>query len=348
MERRDRVGGHAVRHHGYEHMVRGERGEKPPLQHGVEVVEPIGRGQDLADRIPVQGGGERYCVGTNAGLLEKTETDSGHAGKFIVVAGLDALPTDEFEVREHRGDEVVAVCKPGLGRLDGDAERREVRMIHARPRAQSFRPAARLQCRKQTAAAFVAEEVRDEREGVRPVVRAQRRDRERERDGADLANRFDVEPRGQKPLPVERRGDARWLEVAPRYRSEARPHPVFQHIERLAADDYELHQARRVAALVECDQLVPDIGAGPIRKRLRITDQEPRKGVTRVEGLPPGGKAAKPVAAPPRDVLRVHDLTLALDVFAVEPRGDEELGEAVERAFEVRGVDIEEIGGMGE
>ena len=67
-----------------------------------------------------------------------------------------------------------------------------------------------------------------------------------------------------------------------------------------------------------------------------------------VEGLLPRGKAPEPIAAAPRDVLGVHDLALALDVLSVEPGGDEELGESVERAFQVRGVDVEEVARVGE
>ena len=69
MERCDGVGGHALPHHRHEHAVRVERGEKPPLDHGVEVVEPVGPGQDLSDRIHVQGGGERYRVGAGSALV---------------------------------------------------------------------------------------------------------------------------------------------------------------------------------------------------------------------------------------------------------------------------------------
>ena len=172
MERCDGVGGHALPHHRHEHAVRVERGEKPPLDHGVEVVEPVGPGQDLSDRIHVQGGGERYRVGAGSALVQKTEADPCHARKLLVVARLDPLLADEIEVREHRGDDVVGVRKPHLGGLDRDAERREIRVPNARPCAQPFRPAARLQRREQAAAAFVAEEVRDQNKRVCPVMRA--------------------------------------------------------------------------------------------------------------------------------------------------------------------------------
>ena len=183
---------------------------------------------------------------------------------------------------------------------------------------------------------------------MRPVVRAQRRNRERERDAANLPDRFDVEPRRQESFRIERHGDARRLEFAAGHHAEPRPHPVFQHVERLPADDDELHEVRRVGALVEIDQLVADRGAGAVREGLRGADQEPRERMTRIESLLPCGVPAHPVAAQPRDELRVHDLSLALDVLAVEAGGDEELGEAVERAFEVRGVDVEEVARVGE
>ena len=99
---------------------------------------------------------------------------------------------------------------------------------------------------------------------------------------------------------------------------------------------------RRVAAFVEGDQRVADVGARAVRERLRVAGQEPRERMSGIEGLPPRGQAAEPVVAAARDELGVHHLALALDVLAVEARGDEELGEPVERAFEVRGVDVEE------
>ena len=131
--------------------------------------------------------------------------------------------------------------------------------------------------------------------------------------------------------------------------SKPRPHPALQHVERFAADDDELHQVRRVVALVEVDQLVADVGAGAVGERRRCSRPgTPRGDDGGSSALPPRGEPAEPIVAAPRDVLRVHDLAFALDVLAVEPRGDEELGEAVERAFEVPGVDIEEVVRVGE
>ena len=219
VERRDGIGGRALRHHRHECTLRDQRGEKPPFQRGVEVAEAVGRGQDLVRRIHVQGGGQRHRVGAGAGLVEKAEPDPRHARELVVVARLDASLADEGEAGEDRGDDVVDVREPRLGELDPDPEDREVRMLEARPRAQPLRPAACLQRREQAAAAFVAEEVRDERERPRRVVRAERRDLEREPEGADLAHRLDIEPCRQAPFRVERRGDAQ----APRRRVAAPP-----------------------------------------------------------------------------------------------------------------------------
>ena len=265
-----------------------------------------------------------------------------------MVARLDALFADEVQIGEHRGDDVVAMGEPRLRRLDGHHERREVPVPHARPRAQPFRPAPCLQRREQAAAAFVAEEVGDEVERVRPVVRAHRRNRERERDGADLPDRLDLEQCGQEALRVERSFDPRRVVVAAGHGGEPRPDPAFQHVERLAADDDEFHQVRRVGARVKVDQLVADIAAGTVGQRLGVPHQEARERMAGIERLPPRGEAAEPIAAAARDVLGVHDLTLAPDVLAVEPRSDEELGEAVQRAFEMRGVDVEEVARVGE
>ena len=187
-----------------------------------------------------------------------------------------------------------------------------------------------------------------ERERPRRVVRAERRDLEREPEGVDLAHRLDVEPCRQAPFRVERRGDAQALGVASRRRREPLPDPVLQRVERLAADDRELHQVGRVVALVEVDQLVPDVGAGTVREGRRVPAQEARERMAGIEGLLPCSQAPEPVVAPPRDVLGVHHMALAIDVLGIEPGRDEELGEPVERAFEMRGVDIEEIVRMGE
>ena len=347
-ERRDRVRGDALRHHRHQHPVRGEHGQEAPLECGVEVAVVPGRGQDLADRVHVQGGCQGDRVRTRPRLVHEAEADPRHACQLLVVARLDALFADEVEVREHRGDDLVPMVEPVLGGLDGDPERREVPMSQAGPCAQAFRPPARLQRREQAAGALVAEEVRDERERASPVVRPQRRDREREGDGPHLAHRLDVEPRGQAAVRVERNGDAWPLDVATRHLRKSLPHHAFEHCERLVADHHELHQVRRIVALVEGDQLVADVGTRAIREGLRIPHQEPREGMARVEGLPPGGEASKPIIAQPRHVLGVHDLAFALDVLPVEPRGDEELGEAVERAFEMGGVDVEEVARVGE
>ena len=348
VERRGGVGGGALRHHRHQHAVRGERGEKPPFDRGVEGVEPVGGGQDLAGRIHVQGAGEGDRVGAGAALFLEAEADPRHAGELVVMARIDPLLADQGEVREDQGDDVVGVPDSRFGRLDPDAERREVRVLDAHPRAQRPRPAARLQRREQAAAAFVSEEMRGERERLRPVVRAQRRDREREQDRAALADRLDVESRRQGPFPVERHGDAPALDVAARHRREPHPRPVFQHVQRLAAEDRELHQVRGVVVLVEADQLVAEVGAGAVRERLRVPDGKARERVAGVEGLPPRGRVPALVAAAPGDVFRVHDLALALDVLAVEPGRYEEPGEAVERAVEMGGVDLEEIDGVVE
>ena len=287
-------------------------------------------------------------MGARLRLVHEAESDLRHARQLVVIARLDAGLADEVEVREHRGDDFVSVGEPFFGGLDGDPERREVAVSQAGPRAQAFRPAARLQRREQAATALVAEEVGDERERVRPVVRAQRRNRERERDGPHLAHRLDVEPRGQETFGVERGGDPRTHDVAARHGRKSLPHHAFEFVQRLAADHHELHQVRRVVALVEGDQLVSDVRVRSVRERLRIPHQEPRERVARVEGLPPRGEAAEPIRAAPRHVLRVHHLAFALDVLAVELRGDEELREAVKRAFEVVGVDVEEVVRAGE
>ena len=203
MKRRNRIGRHSLCQHGHEHTVRDERGDKPPHEFGVEVVEPPGRGQDLPDRVVVQGGGKRDRMGNGLRLLLKAEPDPRHADKLLVPARLDAPLADEVDVRERRCSDVVAVREPCLGRVDGDAERREVPVPHAETRVQPFRPAARLQRREQAAPAFVSEEVRDERERVRPVVGTRRRNREQEREGADLAHRLDVEPRRQESFRID-------------------------------------------------------------------------------------------------------------------------------------------------
>ena len=287
-------------------------------------------------------------MGAGAALFLEAETDPRHAGELLVTARIDPLLADQGEVREDQGDDGLGVLDPRLGRLDSDAERREVRVLDAHPRAHRPPPAARLQRREQAAAAFVPEEVRGERERLRPEVRAQRRDREREQDGAALADRLHVEPRRQGPFPVERHGDAPALDAAARHRREPRPHPGFQRVQGLAAEDRELHQVRGVAALVEADQLVADPGAGAVRERLRVPDRKARERVAGVEGLLPRGRVPALVAAAPGDVFGVHDPALALDVLGVEPGRYEEPGEAVERAVEMGGVDLEEIGGVVE
>ena len=348
VERVDRVRGHALRHYRHQDAVRGEEGEKAPFHFGVEVVETPGRGQHLRGRMDVQGGGERHRPGPGSRLLLKAETDPRHARELLVITRLDALRTNETEVREHRGHQVVAMSEPRFRQLDGHPERREVPVPHARPRAQPFRPALRLQRREQAAAAFVAEEVGDEVEWVRPVVRAHRGKRERERKSAEFPDRLDLEPRGQQIFRVERRVDPRRIVVAAGHRGEPRPDPALQHLERLAADHDELHQVRRVGARMKVDQIVADIGAGTVGQRLGVPRQEFRERMAGVERLTPRRETAEPVAAAARDVLRVHHLTLAPDVLGVEPGRDEELGEAVERTFEVLGVDVEEVAGVGE
>ena len=99
---------------------------------------------------------------------------------------------------------------------------------------------------------------------------------------------------------------------------------------------------------MEGDQRLADVVAGTVREGLGVPGREPRERVPGIEGLPPRGEAAEPVVAAARDEFGVYDLALALDVFAVEPRSDEELGEPVERTFEVRGVHVEEEARVGE
>ena len=215
MVRRDGVGRHARRHHRDENTLGREQRQESPLQRRIELVEQIGGRQDLADRIHVQGGCERCRVAARFGRLLVAEIDLRHACDLVAKARLDTFPADQVEVREDRGNHVVGMRDSGLGCLDRDAEGREVRVPESGSRAQTFRPPLRLQRREQTPPAFVAEKMRDEGERMGPVVRAQRRNREGERDGAQLADRLDFEPRGQRPVAVERRVDAQALHVAP-------------------------------------------------------------------------------------------------------------------------------------
>ena len=343
VERRNRVGLHTLRRHRHERAFRNELGQKAPLEPGIERPEPVGRGQRLWRRIHVQVGCERHRVAEGSALLEVAEFDFRHARKLVVVGRLDPLCANEVQIRKDRGDDIDRVHEPCLRGLDRDAVCREVRMSDPRPRAQPFRPPVCLECREQTPAAFVAEEVRHEGERLRAIVRAQRRNRERDRDGAKLANGLDVELRRQSSFAVLRHGNAQALDVAALHRRESGTYQPFEHIERLATDDDELHEVGRIAAPVEIDQLVPDIGARTVRESRRGADMKSRERMSRGKSLLPCGETAAPVASAPRDVLGMHDLSLALDVFAVEPRGNEELGEPVERTFEVRGVDVEEV-----
>ena len=255
---------------------------------------------------------------------------------------------DEVEVREHEGDDLVRILDPRLGGPDRDPERREVRVRDAGPGAQALRPAPFLEGGEEAPPPFMADEMRDERERLRAEVRLEGRDRKREGESAGLPDRGDVEPCRKEALPKERGVDAKTLHRAPRHRPEPGPDEAFELVERLAAENRELHQVRGIGALPEVDHLLPDIAPGPVRERLLGPDMEPREGMPRVEGLLPRREASKVVATAPRHVLRVDDPALPREVLAVEPGGNEELGEPVERAVEVCGVDLEEVRGVCE
>ena len=216
------------------------------------------------------------------------------------------------------------------------------------PRAQALRPALVLEGGQEAAPAFMAEQVRDAGEGLRPVMRSDERDREREGEGAGLADRRDIEPCGKQPFPKERGGDSQARGRASLDRRKAGPDVSFQPIERFAPEDHQLHQVRRVAALVEIDELGPQVGAGAFRECRRGPDVESRERVSGVEGPFPRGEPAEPIAPASGDELRLDDRAFARDGLAVETGRDEELGEPVERAFEVPGVDLEEVGRMRE
>ena len=189
----------------------------------------------------------------------------------------------------------------------------------------------------------MADEMRDEGGRLRPVVRPQGRDREREREGSGLADRFDVEPRRQEAVAKERRGDAKTLDGAPLHRLEASPDEAFQRVERLAAEHHQLHEVGRIGPLVERDELVAHLAAVAVGEGRRRPHVEPSEGMARVEGLFPRREAPELVAPAPRHELGLNDPALARDVRAVESGADEERGEAVEGALEVRRVDFEEV-----
>ena len=153
---------------------------------------------------------------------------------------------------------------------------------------------------------------------------------------------------GRRPSRKSGAVGAKTLHRAPRHRPEPGPDEAFELVERLAAENRELHQVRGIGALPEVDHLLPEFAPGPVRERLLGPDMEPREGMPRVEGLLPRREASQVVATAPRHVLRVDDPALAREVLAVEPGGNEELGEPVERAVEVRGVDLEEVRGVRE
>ena len=289
--------------------------------------------------------GRREPVGVVEGrrLFQEPEVDLGHAGKLGSVARLEPARAHEIEVREHEGDGLVHVRDPRLGGQDRDAEGREVGVRDAGPRGQPLRPAPLLEGGEEAPPPLVADEMRDEGGRLRPVVGPQRRDRERERDRAGFANRLDVEPRGQEAFAKERGGDAKALDGASFHRREAGPDEAFQHVERLAAEHHELHQVGGVGPLVERDQLVPDRDAVAIGEGRGRPHVEPREGMPRVERLFPRREAPHLVAPASRHVLGLNDAALARDVLAVESGADEELGEAVERALEVRRVHFEEV-----
>ena len=185
--------------------------------------------------------------------------------------------------------------------------------------------------------------MRYEGERLLPVVRPEGRDGEGEGEGAGLPDRGDVEARRKEAFPKERGVDAKPLHRAALHRREPESDESLQLVEGLAAEDHELHQVGGVGVLVEVDELGPDVAAGPLGEGRLGTDVEAREGVPRVERLLPGREDPQVVAPAPGHVLGVDDPALAREVPGVEPRGDEELGEPVESAFEVRGVDFEEI-----
>ena len=281
-------------------------------------------------------------------LLHEAETDLRHAGELVPVAGHPPRRADEVEVCEHQGDHLVRIRDPRLGGPDRDAERREARMRDAGPRAEALRPTPFLERREEAAPAFVTDEMRDESERLRPVVRPEGRDREREGEGADLPDRGDVEASRKEAFAKERGVDAKTLHRAALHRREPGPDEPLQVVEGLAAEDHQLHQVGGVGVLVEVDELGPELAAGALGEGRLVPGVEPGEGMVRIEGLLPRREASQVVAAAARHVLGVDDPPLAREVFAVEARVDEELGEPVERAFEMRRVDFEEVGRVRE
>ena len=281
-------------------------------------------------------------------LLQELKSELRHACELVAVAGIEPLVADEVEEFEYEGDDLVRVRDPRLGGPDRDPERREVRMRDSGSRAQALRPPPILERREQAAPAFVADEMRDEGERLGPVVRPEGRDREREGESPGLADRDDVEPRRKEALPKERGVDVKTFHGPPLHRLEPGPDVALEIFERLAAEDHELHQVGGIGALVEVAHLVAEVDAGALGERLLGPDVESSEGMPWVEGLLPRREAPQVVAPAPRHELGVDDPALTREVPAVEPRGNEELGEAVERAFKVRGVDLEEVGRVRE